>query len=63
LDVKPKETDFANLEQLTDFIKGIVGGLLSPATIIIDNLVALSLETLTGKAVKPPSISTALAKQ
>ncbi len=45
------ETDFANLEQLSEYIKGIIGGLLSPDTIIIDNLVALSLETLTGKAV------------
>jgi RecA-family ATPase len=45
------ETDFDNLDQLSEYIKGIVGGLLSPATIFIDNLVALSLENLTGKAV------------
>jgi len=45
------ETDFANLKQLAEYIKGIVSGLLSPATIIIDNLMALSLENLTGKAV------------
>ena len=45
------ETDFANLKQLGEYIKGIVSGLLSPATIIIDNLMALSLENLTGKAV------------
>ncbi len=45
------ETNFVNLEQLSEYIKGIVGGLLSPATIIIDNLMALSLENLTGKAV------------
>lgn len=45
------ETDFANLKQLAEYIKGIVSGLLSPATIIIDNLMALSLENLTGKVV------------
>lgn len=45
------ETNFANLKQLSEYIKGIVGGLLSPATIIIDNLMALSLENLTGKTV------------
>ncbi len=45
------ECDFANLKQLSEYIKGIVSGLLSPATIIIDNLMALSLENLTGKAV------------
>lgn len=45
------ETDFANLKQLSEYINGVVSGLLSPATIFIDNLVALSLENLTGKAV------------
>ena len=39
------------LKHLGEYIKGIVSGLLSPATIIIDNLMALSLENLTGKAV------------
>ncbi len=42
---------FPNLKQLAECIKGVVSALLSPATIIIDNLVALSLENLTGKAV------------
>ena len=46
------ETNFDNLKQLSDFIMGVVSGLLSPATIIIDNLMALSTENLTGKAVK-----------
>jgi len=45
------ECDFANLKQLSEYIKGIVSGLLAPATIIIDNLMALSLENLTGKAI------------
>ena len=45
------ECDFANLKQLSEYIRGIISGLLSPATIIIDNLMALSLENLTGKAV------------
>lgn len=45
------DCDFPNLNQLAEYIKGVVSALLSPATIIIDNLVALSLEALTGKAV------------
>ena len=45
------DCDFANLKQLAAYIKDIVSGLLAPMTIFIDNLVALSLENLTGKSV------------
>ena len=45
------ECDFANLKQLSEYVKDVAAGLLSPATFVIDNLVALSLEHLSGKAV------------
>jgi len=45
------DCDFSTLKQLSEYLKKVVDGLLAPVVIIIDNLAALTLESLTGKIV------------
>lgn len=45
------ESDFSTLKQLTEYIKKMVEGLTGPVVIVIDNIAALTLETLSGKIV------------
>ena len=45
------DCDFSTLKQLTEYLKKLVAGLVGPVVIIIDNIAALTLETLSGKIV------------